>query len=879
MTCPICFNSISSNTRLRGADGVDEYGDPTPFWTDDPLLTPTGFAGSDYIGISPIRYIHIKELQSYYSSLEIAIGISDPTEFIEPFDRDPIVIVQLRISVEKILTAIGMTISDYFKSDRHGNLIETTQTDWTDVDRSEGIPNLSPNYPIRACHIEELRRGIKLLSQFLFCDSGWTYKTPMGYGNVSSGSQKFFNKFVDMSVTGWVLNNTFEHLHFQDRGIYLFSCAPWLSWGVAPVISWNTNGNLGFAESGTYYGNGLPNQEYYAYEEDIPTPIPVGCEVIIVDSVIWTRVTDFSSSSPTDQHYVIDYEDGILYFGDGDTSVVPPVGHGLPPPDGAMIILSIGGWEGFLKEWDYDLYKVQFDPPLPVYDSEYTEYEGINGVTVDDSGEDYLMYTTEFFYSRIGEITPEDWGYISYFWEGFPNYIAKYKYPKERIIGTSNGTEYQYFVASSFGIKIPMIEYSDKVYVGGVVWTRVDDFFSSGPSDKHYTIDYDTGTVSFGNGKPDVVPPTGRGLIPPTGAEIKMFVTLQMGGIWEFVEIAVPRENNNYYSHIQARNGKLWYACQTNPFYSYRAKVTQVNSTMVGRHTEYWEHGYKVSETWLYDYAYPGVTSDQVLVESYGSFQNVLGDTTVIDKSIFLDVPTGGWIPPAAPPNVLSDNPESARIEFVNKIAESKQVTTNSIRYDYVVKENAQIQWSMHTQFISALRETIHYGYVYENPPGSGHWVFVSDTYSALTFSLNRPYDNPDFINGIVYPNLPGPCIIQIGDQIRGYGSTDWDAYAKYFLHYIPGGYYNFFYYWEIDNPIETPVIRSGTQWTIRNFPDDEKICFYKVVPGITERLSETVPLKVVFQIREDDPRLGAFGVSSPSDYTCTYEVISLTEV
>jgi len=60
-----------------------------------------------------------------------------------------------------------LTIEDYFKFDRWGTETESTQTDWTDIDRSEGYPNL-PIDSLRAIHIEELRKGIQTLFQEIF---------------------------------------------------------------------------------------------------------------------------------------------------------------------------------------------------------------------------------------------------------------------------------------------------------------------------------------------------------------------------------------------------------------------------------------------------------------------------------------------------------------------------------------------------------------------------------------------------------------------------------------------------------------------------------------------------------------------------------------
>lgn len=46
-----------------------------------------------------------------------------------------------------------------------------------------------------------------------------------------------------------------------------------------------------------------------------------------------------------------------------------------------------------------------------------------------------------------------------------------------------------------------------------VRWRRVDSFFDSGPRSRHYTVDYVTGEVRFGDGRKGMVPPDGRNSI------------------------------------------------------------------------------------------------------------------------------------------------------------------------------------------------------------------------------------------------------------------------------------------------------------------------------------------------------------------------------
>jgi hypothetical protein len=43
-----------------------------------------------------------------------------------------------------------------------------------------------------------------------------------------------------------------------------------------------------------------------------------------------------------------------------------------------------------------------------------------------------------------------------------------------------------------------------------VQWQRTESFFESGPKSRHYTLDYQTGAVSFGDGRKGMIPPEGQ---------------------------------------------------------------------------------------------------------------------------------------------------------------------------------------------------------------------------------------------------------------------------------------------------------------------------------------------------------------------------------
>ena len=198
-SCPKCFNYIdefnSDKTlihRVRGELGTDSNGDPLPFWSDDPIYTPLGLAGEDYTGMTIPNSVHITELQDYYASLEEEIlGSENQSMFLSIEGKNltkHLYIEQLRVSIENLLDNLGLTLTDYFKYDRHGNDTGLIQTDWTDVNRIDRgelpnpedfnyiagstVPLLPSNNLIKAIHIEELRIGISAFSEWM---ETWTH--------------------------------------------------------------------------------------------------------------------------------------------------------------------------------------------------------------------------------------------------------------------------------------------------------------------------------------------------------------------------------------------------------------------------------------------------------------------------------------------------------------------------------------------------------------------------------------------------------------------------------------------------------------------------------------------------------------------------------
>jgi hypothetical protein len=199
--CPYCYSIIGKITE--GGDTVplssQEIQEVTTLglyiWTDDPILVEHGShfyfeedgEGSlilkefdeieeyNYKGLTPIKYIHIEELQNARRNQELEAGVpeAEQTTFtsLEKVEGtrciqiNKIHIQELRESTEKILIAQGLTKTEYFnfledgteiiRYDKNGQVI-SQKTDWTNVNLSDyksSILNL---------HIEELRHSVLL---------------------------------------------------------------------------------------------------------------------------------------------------------------------------------------------------------------------------------------------------------------------------------------------------------------------------------------------------------------------------------------------------------------------------------------------------------------------------------------------------------------------------------------------------------------------------------------------------------------------------------------------------------------------------------------------------------------------------------------------
>jgi len=354
--CPICKNTINNIRGLRGEDGLDVNGDPIPFWTDDPILTQRGLAGNDYKGKNPIRWVHIRELQNYYSEVETLLGMTNTT-WLSVSKAEPCRhahIEQLRIAVEAILVVMGKTMVDYFKYDRQGTEIVTTQTDWTDVDRPiSGVnidkPLIPIDTPLRALNIEELRRGMLAISNAIIMrfqnilipgDIG----SQRAYANYSTSPNPFF--INTDSTNAWRLRDMryVEVQKFQHDKISIFE-GPFSSWlsndDLTLTGTWSAHmtQNTNFMTIDYYYEDG--GVWYYNYSHD----------------AFWVSTEPISSDSDEEEHDYVFYGASRDYGGNYIDKFTCPWKKNIGTSDGSVsqVAVTTRTYPALLPELSYPI--------------------------------------------------------------------------------------------------------------------------------------------------------------------------------------------------------------------------------------------------------------------------------------------------------------------------------------------------------------------------------------------------------------------------------------------------------------------------------------------------------------------------------------------
>jgi hypothetical protein len=475
--------------------------------------------------------------------------------------------------------------------------------------------------------------------------------------------------------------------------------------------------------------------------------------------------------------------------------------------------MSQGNWEGWIK--DSIGHEIQFANPAKNLLSD--DKEGINSLAIDqDDGDDYYMYTCEWFYEDLGLI-PDDWNDAGNISQYTPNYISKYRYPKQRILGTSSGGAYQTFDAAAEGIYTPIIEDSQLVYVDNAIWERVDNINLSGPNDRHYMLDYSTGIITFGSGT--------AGLIPPVGAEIKIFITLHEGGVWEKVTTFLqPRTLDRYYTHIQAVRGKYWYQVKDKANNGVQIYPTDIITELHGRYDAQMWTGITYNERWVSSYK----SLDDYSIVRGGHVVNEVADHLWAgewDKGIriYKSLPEDSH----NFPEVISQDPDSYELKFFDDPV--KDIEVRYYRGEYWNnKPGGGARSGVNLTCIVHFHEQRNtHNKVWDEDLEM--YVLVADPWAWIQVRLcNYYYSEFDTANA--------GHLVQVGDQIRNYPYSPDPPYTDNWEPYkvVHSGTGEFRYWYKDDGG------GSYTKWSYTMFE--------KKVEGDSTRLFTSIPIKWVYR-------------------------------
>lgn len=273
-------------------------------------------------------------------------------------------------------------------------------------------------------------------------------------------------------------------------------------------------------ESPKRISNGLPGQVFNLREvpildKTLKLSIRRNKEWAIKGDNEWVEVDDFKRSGPYDKNFVLDEEKWVIKLGDGKRGLVPParskimilmyssevgkkeklkgfeewVSNGLPNQVFKLLNLSIGG-----EKW------IQVD-----------NFEGSGPLDkhfVLNSGKKEIKFGD----GRKGLVPPRDSEImikrsISEY-EEERNHTSKEEWSIE---GLQNGT-----------VKLSVPSLSEMRFILEDKWVEVDDFEGSGPSDKHFVLDNETGEFKFGDGL--------MGSVPSVGSDIEILEYVSGGG-------------------------------------------------------------------------------------------------------------------------------------------------------------------------------------------------------------------------------------------------------------------------------------------------------------------------------------------------------------
>lgn len=324
-------------------------------WLNDPIKTPLGLNGEDYIGITFLNGNHIIELQNMRRLQEEEAGIpeNERTEFTEVNINGENWHVkhinELRLSTEKILIANAVYVSGsggradllfrYFNYDADDNYIGGSKEEWTDVDE-DNLPNLPSNQKIKikAIHIEELRCPIPNLEGIEYPGTGFIRRYTTLYlnsvytdfnswdGNSASLSQGDTIRFTsDFSVENTEI--WYESKYTYKDGSPGFEVQGWtLSGNISSLLATiGINPNISFIGVGASITgtDGLNLYHYYSLPGDLD---PITYEEIDPRIDVWELASEPDISIQVIRESAEGPESVYLEAHYVDTEIAPSIG-------------------------------------------------------------------------------------------------------------------------------------------------------------------------------------------------------------------------------------------------------------------------------------------------------------------------------------------------------------------------------------------------------------------------------------------------------------------------------------------------------------------------------------------------------------------------
>jgi hypothetical protein len=166
--CPYCFRQLG--TWLKDPIFLPNGG-PYLWTSDTEIIKEDRLDHRLYKGFQQVTEPMVQEIQDFLKQKEIDSSVTPLTDW-SPLNLDGKFqitgkhIKEMRDSVEKILSACGLTKIDYFNYDEEGN--EITQPNGQKLEWTDPITTATDlkKFQVKAIHIEDLRHYISEVSKW-----------------------------------------------------------------------------------------------------------------------------------------------------------------------------------------------------------------------------------------------------------------------------------------------------------------------------------------------------------------------------------------------------------------------------------------------------------------------------------------------------------------------------------------------------------------------------------------------------------------------------------------------------------------------------------------------------------------------------------------